>query len=136
MNKKFKRTFRSLEPIYELTEKFFSRESIDREHLFPVSFAVEELFTNMVKYNADGKGDILLSMTRADDRLVVTLTDFDAAPFDVTRAPDADVNMPLEERRAGGLGLHLVRRMVDGIEYRHDGREARITITRSLARTD
>jgi anti-sigma regulatory factor (Ser/Thr protein kinase) len=136
MNKKFKRTFRSLEPIYELTEQFFSRESIDRAHLFPVSFAVEELFTNMVKYNADGDGDILLSMSRTGDRLVVTLTDFDADPFDVTAAPDAEVDMPLDERRAGGLGLHLLRRMVDGIEYRHEGRETRITITRTLARAD
>ena len=136
MNKKFKRTFRSLEPIYELTEQFFSRESIDRAHLFPVSFAVEELFTNMVKYNADGDGDILLSMSRAGDRLVVTLTDFDADPFDVTAAPDADVDLPLDERRPGGLGLHLLRRMVDGIEYRHEGRETSITITRTLARAD
>ena len=136
MNKTFKRTVRSLEPIYELTEQFFSRESIDRAHLFPVSFAVEELFTNMVKYNADGEGDILLSMTRTGDRLVVTLTDFDADPFDVTTAPDADADMPLEERRPGGLGLHLLRRMVDGIEYRHEGRETRITITRTLARAD
>ncbi len=136
MNKKFKRTFRSLEPIYELTEQFFSRESIDRAHLFPVSFAVEELFTNMVKYNADGDGDILLSMQRTGDRLVVTLTDFDADPFDVTTAPDAEVDVPLDERRPGGLGLHLLRRMVDGIEYRHEGRETRITITRTLARAD
>ena len=136
MNKKFKRTFRSLEPIYELTEQFFSRESIDRAHLFPVSFAVEELFTNMVKYNADGDGDILLSMSRTGDRLVVTLTDFDADPFDVTTAPDAEVDAPLDERRPGGLGLHLLRRMVDGIEYRHEGRETRITITRTLARAD
>jgi serine/threonine-protein kinase RsbW len=136
MNKKFKRTFRSLEPIYQLTEHFFSQESIDRAHLFPVSFAVEELFTNMVKYNAEGNGDILLSMRLNADRLIVTLTDFDADPFDVTRAPAADVTSPLEERRPGGLGLHLLRRMVDDIEYRHEGRETRITITRSLARAD
>jgi anti-sigma regulatory factor (Ser/Thr protein kinase) len=133
MNKKFKRTFKSLEPMFELTERFFSRESIDRLHLFPVSFAVEELFTNMVKYNEDGQGDILLTMEKTDGALVVSLTDFDAEPFDVTEAPDVDIDASLEERSPGGLGLHLVRRMVDDIQYRHAGREARITFKRSLA---
>lgn len=132
MNKKFKRTFQSLEPIFELTERFFSRESIDRAHLFAVSFAVEELFTNMVKYNADGQGDILLSIEKSDDTLVVSLTDYDAEPFDVTKAPDADIDRALEDRQIGGLGLHLLRKMVDDVEYRHVGRETRITITRSL----
>ncbi len=136
MNKKFKRTFKSLEPIFELTERFFSRESIDRLHLFPVSFAVEELFTNMVKYNGDGRGDILLTMEKTNGALVVSLTDFDAEPFDVTEVPDADTGQALEERTPGGLGLHLVRRMVDDLQYRHSGRETRITFKRSLAAND
>jgi anti-sigma regulatory factor (Ser/Thr protein kinase) len=133
MNKSFKRTYQSLEPIYELTEQFFAREAIDRVHLFPIAFAVEELFTNMVKYNGDGAGDIQLSMRRTGDSLVVTLTDSDATPFDVTRVPDADVEAPIEQRRPGGLGLHLLRRLVDDVEYRHEGRKTRITIRRSLA---
>ena len=136
MNKKFKRTFKSLESIFELTERFFSHESIDRSHLFPVSFAVEELFTNMVKYNGDGQGEILLSMERSDDTLVVCLTDFDSEPFDVTRAPSPDVDAPVAERPIGGLGLHLLRRMVDDIDYEHADGETRITIRRSLARED
>lgn len=133
MNKKFKRSFQSLEPIYALTEKFFSQESIDRLHLFPVSFAVEELFTNMVKYNADGQSDILLSMARDGSVLTVSLTDFDADRFDVTRTPEVDTDEALETRRAGGLGLHLVKRMVDDIQYSHSGRETCITFTRLLA---
>ena len=132
MNQKFERTFQSLEPIFEHTERFFSNESIDRSHLFPVSFAVEELFTNMVKYNADGAGDIGLCMRKSDGALVVSLTDYDADPFDVTKAPEVDVNAPVEERPIGGLGLHLVRKMVDRLEYTHSGRETRITFTRLL----
>ena len=134
MNKRFKRSFQSLEPIYALTERFFMQESIDRLHLFPVSFAVEELFTNMVKYNADGHGDILLSLDRDDGVLTVSLTDFDAECFDVTQTPDVNTDEPLETRRSGGMGLRLVPRMGDDVQYRHSGRETCITFTRLLAK--
>ena len=41
----------------------------------------------------------------------MTLTDYDVEPFDVTAAPDADVDLPIEQRSPGGLGLHLIRRL-------------------------
>ena len=130
MNKKFKRTFRSLEPIYELTEQFFSRESIDRAHLFPVSFAVEELFTNMVKYCPDNANDILVEVSADHGRVAVTLTDFDVDEFDVTAAREVDTSQPLDGRAPGGLGLHLVQQMVDGLEYEYRDRQSTVRFTK------
>ena len=49
----------------------------------------------------------------------MTLTDYDVEPFDVTKAPDADVKLPIDQRRPGGLGLHLIRRLLDSIEYEY-----------------
>jgi serine/threonine-protein kinase RsbW len=65
----------------------------------------------------------------------VTLTDYDVEAFDVTRAPDVDVGAPIEARRPGGLGLHLIRRMVDAIEYRYSDatRESRTTFRKTAA---
>jgi anti-sigma regulatory factor (Ser/Thr protein kinase) len=61
----------------------------------------------------------------------VTLVDPGVDRFDVTRAPDADVQRRIEDRQPGGLGLHLVRRMVDSIEYGYDA-AARTGRTRFL----
>ena len=65
----------------------------------------------------------------------MTLTDHGVAAFDVTRAPDADVTLPIEQRRPGGLGLHLVRRLLDAIEYDYaeESRRSRITFRKTLA---
>ena len=132
MNKKFKRSYASLDGIFAFTEDFFATNALDRENLFAVNFAVEELFTNMVKYNADNGQEILLDLQRGDDELTVRLVDFDVEPFDVTRAPAADVDSPLPERKIGGLGLHLVPKIVDSLDYEYVDRESRITFTKRL----
>ena len=44
-------------------------------------------------------------------------------PFDPTAAPDPDLSLPLEQRDPGGLGIHLMRQMMDRLHYqRRDGR--------------
>lgn len=119
MENTFKRSFDSLERLFEFTESFLEAESVSSADRHDVHFAVEELFTNMVKYNATGRSDITLSLERDGDSLLITLTDEDSAPFDVTQSPPVDIHRPIEEREPGGLGLHLTKKVVDAIEYHH-----------------
>lgn len=128
----FKRSFDSLDEIFRFTESFFVSEAIDTGLLHDVNFAVEELFTNMVKYNAPGSCDIRLGLDRSDGALVVRLVDSDSRPFDVTKSPPVDISKPLSEREPGGLGLHLVKKVVDTLDYQHADGETRITFTRRL----
>ena len=129
MEKEFKRSFDSLEGIFEFVAGFFEARGIGGKHLRTVQFAVEEVFTNMVKYNRGGRRDILLGLEKNGQRLEIRLTDFDVPPFDITRAPDVDVSLPLDKRKPGGLGIHLVKKMVDGVEYEYsDGRSTTIIL--------
>jgi anti-sigma regulatory factor (Ser/Thr protein kinase) len=133
----FGRSFDALERIFEFTSEFFARQGIDPRLLPTVDLVVEELFTNMVKYGAgaDAGTEVSIDMTDIDGGVEVTLTDFGVEPFDVTLAPDADIDMPVAERRPGGLGLHLIRRLVDAwsYEYCRERRESRITFRKTLA---
>ncbi len=119
MEQAFQRTFDSLEEIFAFTQSFFDHESVGAEHRHDANFAIEELFTNMVKYNRSGRSEIRLSLARVDDKLLVSLTDPESEPFDVTRVPPVDIKRPVDEREPGGLGIHLTRKVVDSIEYRH-----------------
>ena len=129
----FSRSFESLEEIFAFTSDFFGRHGLDRDLLPTVDLVLEELFTNTVKYSAGGAPSIRIEMAPAPGGVEVTLTDYDVDRFDVTLAPDADVNLPIEERKPGRLGLHLVRRLVDSLQYEYstERRESRTTFRKT-----
>jgi phosphoserine phosphatase RsbU/P len=132
----FKRSFDAIPDIFAFTAAFFANEGIDRSLLSSVDLTVEELFTNMVKYSASKSGaEIRIDMVGVANGVEVTLTDYDVAPFDVTQAPDVDIDAPIEQRKPGGLGLHLIRRMVDFVHYEYsaESRQSRITFRKTSA---
>jgi phosphoserine phosphatase len=124
----FARSYESLEQIFA-----FTAETMGEELRRTVDFVLEELFTNVVKYGRPSDAPVRIDIARIAGGVEVTLTDSDAEPFDVTRAPDADTNLPLEQRTPGGLGIHLVRKIVDSIEYRYSAetRTSRITFRKT-----
>ena len=131
----FERTFDVIESMAAFSAAAFARLGAD-EHLLPiVDLAVEELFTNMVKYGVGSSAPVRLEVGAIAGGVEVRLTDVDVEPFDITQAPDVDVNAPIEEREPGGLGLHLIRRMADSIDYEYDSerRQSRITLRFTVA---
>ena len=131
----FGRSYDSLRDIFAFTSGFFGRERLDPRLLPIVDFALEELFTNMVKYSTMSDAAVRIDLAGRDGGVEVTLTDYDVEPFDVSRAPEVDVNLPIEQRRPGGLGLHLIRKLVDSLEYEYskERRQSRITFRKTPA---
>ncbi|HYL89595.1 MAG TPA: SpoIIE family protein phosphatase [Burkholderiales bacterium] len=124
----FKRSFDELEAIFA-----FTRENMNAELARTADFVLEELFTNVVKYGKKSDSPVRIDIVSVAGGVEVTLIDADAEPFDVTQAPEADINLPLEQRKPGGLGIHLIRKMVDSIQYRYsaDERTSRITFRKT-----
>ena len=119
----FPRTAACLPDIFAFMNTFFDGAGVGEPARFPAQFAVEELFTNLVKYSRGGTKDISIELARDDGKLIVSLTDFDVEPFDIRDVPDAKIDLELKDRKPGGLGIHLVKRLVDQIDYRYaDGR--------------
>jgi len=115
----FRRSFDAIDDIFAFTADAFDRERIEPGVRTTVDLVLEELFTNVVKYGHSGETPLRVDLTKVPDGVEVVFTDDDATPFDPTRAPEVDIEAPIEERRPGGLGLHLIRKLVESIEYRY-----------------
>jgi serine/threonine-protein kinase RsbW len=104
--------------ILEFVDDACSRFGVRGSAAFDVKLAVEEVCTNVIQYGYEATSPGPLAVTIADraDSLVIVVNDR-AAAFDPSDAPAADTTSAWNEREAGGLGLHLVRNVVDEMHY-------------------
>jgi anti-sigma regulatory factor (Ser/Thr protein kinase) len=130
MHRDFARDYDSLTALYQFAEEILAASEIGEAIRFPVHLALEELFTNMVKYNPDTDGDIGVAVVVEGGTVTVTLTEDDVDEFDVTRARDVDTDAPLSERTPGGLGLHLLQNIVDELQYDYQDRRSSVVFTK------
>ena len=133
MKKRYKRSFEEIRKIVVDTEQFFAQENIDESLRMKVDLALEELFVNMVTYNTETICEILIEMKPINNGIEVSLTDQNVDRFDPTESRAVDVNAPLTERAPGGLGLYLVLKMADSINYEYHGRTSKIIFTNKVA---
>jgi len=130
----FRREIEAIGDIFAFLETYVVGQSIDEKSAFCINLVVEELFTNMVRHNEGGGDRIVLSVERRNDRVHLELVDFDVEPFDPETAEVPPVEAGIEERRPGGLGIYLVKKMVDDLNYEYEieNRRMRITVTKTL----
>jgi serine/threonine-protein kinase RsbW len=136
MQRSFERDIKALDDVFRFTADFARANRIGKSVCFAMDLAVEELFTNIVKYSAESDNDISIHLDVADTDLVIKITDFDVERFDITKEDRVDIGKSLEERKVGGIGLHLVRNLVDKITYEYEDRTACITLVKHLEGLD
>ena len=97
------------------------------EKVSRLDLAIEEWATNVCRHAYRGEdGSVWVAVRHDGATLVVELSD-EGSPFDPTAAAEPDVALPLTERSPGGLGLLLMRRMVNELSYRRDGHRNVVT---------
>lgn len=112
----------SLVAATEELEQFLTRAAVGAEAAYACTLALEEVVTNVFKYAYDDAGAHAVRFTAqlTPDHVVLRFSD-DGRPFDPLAAPPPDLARPLEERAIGGLGIHLVRKLADAMEYERRG---------------
>jgi serine/threonine-protein kinase RsbW len=132
MERRFSKAFSSLDNVFLFLEEFYSTDGVDPGSAYAISLAVEEFFTNMVKYSPEGLRDVTVRAARDGDAVRIALVDEDVEPYDVSQADTVDTSLSLEERKVGGLGIFLSKELMDDITYEYAGRTSTITLTKKL----
>lgn len=97
-----------------------------------MSVALDELLTNTVSYGLpDDGGEVTLEVELHPDRLTVTVSD-NGTPFDPFGQPAPDTTLPVEKRPIGGLGIHLVRQLVEDVSYQRRSDRNVVVMTKRL----
>ena len=110
-------------------ETLAEREGWTPDLSFKVNLALEELVINIMDYGfADGDHEIDITLISEDHQLVIEIADSGKAFDPLQDAPVPDVNAPAEERPIGGLGIYLVRNMMDDMQYRREGDRNYLTL--------
>ncbi len=118
-----------LERIAAAVEDFAERDNWPADLTFKVNLALDELSVNVVNYGGDAS-EIEVSLASDGEKVRVEIVD-DGQPFDpLNEAPEPDIDAPLEERAIGGLGIHLVREMMDELHYSREGGKNRLAMVK------
>jgi len=116
--------FDDLPELIKQVDTFLDHHSVRLETLYKVNLILEEVLTNIIKYAFNDKSDhqIRVVMKLQDPKLIIEFID-DGQEFDPLSMPPPKVAESISESEVGGLGIHLVRQMSDGMEYhRHEDR--------------
>ena len=100
---------------------------------FTFELALEEVFLNVALHGANGitVPSVALELIASDTEVVLIVAD-DARPFDPLTLATPDTSAALEDRNIGGLGVHLVRQMMDTVSYTFEAGHNRLRMTIDL----
>ncbi len=128
--------FDEIPQLAEQVEKFLAEQGAPAKAVVTTNLCLEELLTNTIKYgySDDGRHEIYADIRLSNRELIIELVD-DAAPFDPTKEGQTpNINASIEERRIGGLGIHLVTKFTDSMHYTRQQHRNRLTLRKRLDR--
>ena len=117
-------SFDQISDILSAIEAFGARHGLPARAVFHLQLACDEMLTNIVSYGfPDGRSrDIRVSIWLKQDMIETEIVD-NGVPFNPLLEAEPDLTLPLEKREIGGLGIHFIRAVMDGLNYhRSDGR--------------
>ena len=119
----------SLERLMQFVSTFAEENGFSQKRMQELELATEEALVNIFHYAyPDGKGDVEVSCVMEDDTLLVIEILDRGVPFDVGSFSEPDLSPNIAERKIGGLGIFLIRKMADQIKYRRDGEKNILTL--------
>ena len=108
------------------------RMGMSHKQLHAIELTSEEILTNIISYAYEEKPeDVEISLEDIGNGIKIAFSDR-GKEFDMTTAQDPDINLALEDREPGGLGIFLTKHLMDQVSYKRTGDINRVEIVKHL----
>lgn len=124
-------TRESIPQVAAFVEGELEKLSCPMKELAQINIAVDELYSNIVNYAyKGGEGEASVSVQGLPPNSVRLTFEDSGVPYNPLAKPDPDVTLGAEERQIGGLGIFIVKKTMDAMEYKFEGGKNILAITK------
>jgi len=119
--------------VHDFVDQVGRSQDLDERTLHTLHLVLDEACTNVIEHAYRGQGGAMeIALEVEDDCIRVVIRDW-GLPFDPDAVPVPDVTAPLEDRPLGGLGVYLLREMMDEVRYEFSAQDGNtLTLVKSF----
>ena len=123
----------NLSIVNQMVDDFLADKKCSFKTRSQIEIAVEEIFINIARYAyPDGKGKVEIILNKNNDRFEMTFRD-SGIPYNPLEKPDPDTTLSAAQRQIGGLGIFLVKKIMDDVTYEYRDGHNVLTITKIIS---
>lgn len=122
-------TLEQLPQATDFFEGILAEAGAPMKAIAQVNVAVDEIFSNIARYS--GATGVVLGCSLKDGKATLRFSD-NGRPYDPTEKPDPDTTQSAEEREVGGLGIFMVKKLMDEVTYEYADGSNILTLVKSL----
>ena len=128
---KIKNKIPEIEHVCDAVAEFSRKHNVVDKIIFTLHLAIDEILTNIISYGYSDTNEHIIDIRYSfqQDYLQLEIID-DSNPYDPSAAPEPDVEASLEDRKIGGLGIYLIKNMMDEIKYSSDNGKNTLVLTK------
>ncbi len=117
------------ERLSKIIEELAEEKNLSPKFVFEINVALDEIITNIVSYAYNDKAEhkILVRLFFLEDGLKIQIED-EGIAFNPMERPEPDITKSVMERQIGGLGIHMVRKLVDELKYKRENNKNILTL--------
>jgi serine/threonine-protein kinase RsbW len=122
-----------IQRLSRFVERFGEAHRLSTDETLDINLILDEVVINIIVHGCDDEHghEIHVQLALDADTLTIQVDD-DGVPFNPVEAPPPNLDLPIEERPVGGLGIHIVRSLVDTIDHRRDDGRNVLTMTKKM----
>lgn len=123
----------NLNKLAEFIENFGEEHELSPKNIFELNLILDELITNIISYAYEDDSDhiIELDINKEKDELKIQLID-DGKEFNPLEKEEVKLDQDLDERKIGGLGIHIVKEKTDEIKYKRESNKNILMLKKKL----